>query len=282
MRRPRQLTPGAWWSVVVRCARSEFRLRPDSERTQAVGFFLAKALKACPGIKLAAVSQMSNHMHLVLRDDESQLSNFMCRFEGPLAKMLNVLDDTRGQVFEKRFTSIQAIDPDAVLECIVYSVMNPVSAHLVARIEDWPGLLVWPGKESALRFSRNRPLMRSPSTEESYVLSIPQELLCEKAKSWLRQAVVARTNQLASKRRGRRVLGCARVLAQRVFDVPKRTKRSPLPICHASCLERWWNFLRQLRDFISSYRMASLAFRAGDRNVHFPDFSFRPWTATFT
>lgn len=189
MRTPRQLTPGAWWSVTVRCARAEFRLRPDQERTNALGFFLAKALKACPGIRLVAATQMSNHIHLVLRDDASELSTFMCRFEGPLAKSLNKLDETRGQVFERRFTGIKAIDRDAVLDCVAYAAMNPVEAGLVRTNQDWPGLLVWPGQEQDLAFGREGPNHKP----ESHELRLARDLLTPEENEWLRAEVERRT-----------------------------------------------------------------------------------------
>ncbi|MEM6370827.1 MAG: hypothetical protein AAF851_21260, partial [Myxococcota bacterium] len=226
MRRLRQLKPGAWWSVTVRCARAEFRLRPDEERTNAVGFFLAKALTACPGVKLAAVTQMSNHIHLVLRDDASELSNFMCRFEGPLAKSLNKLDTTRGQVFERRFSAIEAIDEDAVLDRIAYAAMNPVQAGLVRKMQDWPGLLVWPGERKDLAFGREPPRGKP----ESYALTLAHDLFTPEEVTWLKEEIEQRTAEVHRERGDVPFLGPRRVLAQNVFDAPAHPKRSRMPL----------------------------------------------------
>lgn len=278
MRRQRRLRPGAWWSVVVRCTRQEFRLRPDEERTQAVGYFVSKALIACPGIRLVAVCQMSNHIHIVLRDDRSELSKFMCRFESPLAKFLNKLDGTSGQVFSKRFSAIETIDKDAVLDRIAYSVTNPVKDGLVPSLGSWPGVVVWAGNEQDLTFSRPRYIRSKNSADVPLELSISRDVLSDSEITDLKREISNRITALVRQRGRTRFLGRKRVLLAAVFDSPSSKTATPMPICHASSFETWWDYVLEWRVFRAAYRKASDAFRAGDWSVHFPAFSFRPWT----
>ena len=279
MRRPRQLIPGAYWEVTVNCARKQFRLRPDEDRTQCLGYFLGKALKACPGIRLLCVSQMSNHFHLVLRDDDSELSKFMCLYLGPLAKYINGLDETTGPVFERRFAGIRAIDGSAVLDRIAYAAVNPVDAGLVERMEDWPGLIAWPGQKQDRTFALRRCHTSMQHQTDSYELTIARDLLTAQDLEWLEADIQRRLDDCAEARDGLPVLGADAVRALDPFDAPSRSKRSPMPICHASCLEGWWNYVQEWRLFVAAYRVASQRFRSGNWNVQFPDFSFRPWSS---
>jgi len=239
---------------------------------------LAKALRACPGIRLLGVTQMSNHVHLVLRDDACQLSNFMCRFEGALAKFLNKIDGTSGQVIQRRFAAIEAIDRTAIVNCIAYAVVNPVKAGLVPRHEEWPGLLVWPGADSVRSFSRVNPRVSGENKVESYELALTTELLSPDEHKELRVEVERRTAELQRERDGKAFMGVDKVLAQSVFDSPEKSKCSPKPLCHSSCLEDWKAYAEDWKAFVEAYRMASRAFRDGNWAVRFPEFSFRPWS----
>lgn len=275
MRRQRRLPPGAWWSIVVRCARREFRLRPDKERVEAVGFFLSKALSACPGIKLVAFTQMSNHLHIVLRDDDSELSTLMCLFKGALARHLNWLDRTSGQVFERRFTATEILDRAAVLDQVAYAVTNPVKDGLVPSLKVWPGIIAWVGNKEDQSFGSWK---HSRSARGWYELSINRNVLSPAELHWLRREVARRLRGFVMKHRRRGFLGCARVLRQSVFDSPAPLKGRPMPTCHASSLEDWWCYIVEWRLFREAYRRASEAFRAGNWSVAFPDYSFRPST----
>lgn len=292
MRRPRRLRPGTRWFVTVRCARAQFRLRPDDQRVQALGFFLGRALEAHPGVELHAVVQMSNHLHLVVTDASAELDRFMGRFLGPLARALNAVDRVRGQFFERRYAAIEIVDDEALLDRILYTVTNPAAADLVAAVEDWPGLCLWPGGRESDVFSRLRmratgraerqadgdhgTLREGERSELARVDVALPELCGRDLRAELRCRVQARLSELAEARGNKGVLGVERVLAQKVFDAPDRPKRSPMPLCHASSIDLWLAFREHWRAFLRAYREASVAFRLGYLNVAFPDWAFRP------
>lgn len=274
MRHPRRLAPGTWWFVTLRCARSEFRLRPDAKRRQIVGFSVAKALGGCPGIRVLALVQMSNHLHLVLQDRSAELSNFMCRLAGPLAKRINRLDNFKGQLFERRYSAIPILDELALGERIVYTVTNPVSADLVTEPSRWPGLLMWIGGSTREEFSHDlKPA--SLGGRSTCCLQLPGETPEDLSLSHLQRAVKDKVAEIRRKRR--RVLGVARVKNMKVFSSPKRPKKSKAPICHSSSKKARADYLCFWRSFVQSYRSASEAFRKGEWGVPFPDYCFRPW-----
>ena len=290
MRRPRRLVPGARWFVTIRCARAQFRLRPDPDRTNALRFILAKALERAPGIQLAAAVQMGNHAHIVLTDLHGELATFMEYVDGQLARVLNDLDGVRGQVFERRYSAIEIVDDESFADRIVYTITNPVAANLVRSHSDWPGLVAWFGSVDGpiicMRF-RDRDFRRA--TEAAKRLGDPaprREDFTDRAelrfapadgieRSAVRAGILRRERELEQKR-NRPVLGVPAVLETDTFDAPDHPKRSPMPLCHAATRERWFQYRAHWRAFERAYREASAAFRTGHLAALFPEHAFRP------
>ncbi len=233
---------------------------------QAFGRALGRALELHPTIRLFAAVQMSNHMHLVVEDESGVLDRFMCQFLGPLARAINELDGTSGQVYERRYSAIEILDDAALLDRITYTLTNPVAAGLVERIEAWPGVLVGPGFTETRFFARKAP----DDGELSVEVDVPMP------REWVRAAVRDREEALTKERRGRPVLGRVRVLEQSVFGSPENPKRGPAPICHAACSQLRDEFRSNWLAFVDAYRRASAAFRTGVLDIPFPDWSFRP------
>ena len=264
VRSPRRLVPGAVWFVTVRCARAQFRLRPDPARVDAFGRALGRALELHPTIRLFGAVQMSNHIHLVLEDGTGVLDRFMCQFLGPLAKAVNGIDGTSGQVYERRYSAIEILDDESLLDRIAYTVANPVAAGLVERVEDWPGVVLGPG------FAEERTFSRAEGGDVAVTVHSPVP------RERVRALVEGRIVEIARARGQKPVLGVAKVLRQDVFGAPEQPKRSPAPECLAACARLREAFRERWRDFIDAYRRASAAFRTGALGAHFPDWSFRP------
>lgn len=278
VRPPRRLRPGALQFITIRCLRGEFRLRPDPKRTELFGFWLARALQACPGIELIAVVQMSNHLHIVLRDKDSSTSRFMCRFLAPLGSNLNQLDGTEGPVFAGPYANSEILDEGALFDRILYTVTNPVKAGLVRHIEDWPGLLMFPGGKSNASFSR-RVIRDGEIQIESCSIQLGEVPELEGHIGTLRAAIDARCEAYRFDPQGleKPVVGAQRVMDQPVFRRAKRPDPTPNPRCHASSAAERTEFMRGWKSFVQAYREASAAFRRGILDVVFPPHCFRPW-----
>lgn len=293
MRRLRRQRPGAQWFVSVRCARAQFRLRPDETRTETIAYFLGAALERFPEVRLVAVLAMSNHLHLCLIDGAGQLADFMCYLLGPMAREFNEMDGVRGQFFDRRYSATEIVDDDAMLDRIVYTVANPVASSLVATVKDWTGLCLWQRgvtTREASRFRKRayeRAVVRARDgkqvAREDYVQRVqinvtPLAVEGRDIDAELDAAIADRVKSLGAQRGRRRVLGMAGVLARSVFAAPAAPKRSPMPVCHASSPERWLAFRAGWRRLVASYRAASELFRSGDLTVPFPEYTFRPPT----
>ncbi len=290
MRRPRRVAPKARWFIPVRCARAAFRLTTDQERTNAFKFTLAQALEHAQGIRISAAVQLSNHYHLVLTDQRAELATFMEYLNGQLAKALNRIDRTRGQVFERRYAATEIVDDDAFADRIVYAITNPVAANLVRTHLDWPGLVAWFGSvDGPIPCTRFRGRDFRRATEAAKRLGDPPpiaELFTDRADLHLvpadgvdrikvRHDIRHRENRLDQERVGR-VLGVQKVLEADPFDAPTHPKRSPMPLCHASTKQMWFDYRAHWRAFVHAYREASAAFRAGALAAVFPEHAFRP------
>lgn len=280
MRAPRRLRPSTRWFITVRCMRAQYRLRPDIARTHAFGYFLGRALAAHSGVRLFAAVQMSNHLHLVLEDQHGRLDRFMAQLLSPLAKALNAMDELRGQVWERRYSAIEILDDEALVDRIAYTLTNPAAANLVDDVHHWPGLLLGPGGTTFGEYTR----FRKPAFDRARYAGLDVEekdftetvhILVDSGPEAAAEAVQARVEAL---RRGRTgpVLGVADVLKQRPLDAPKRSKRSPAPLCHTAHLGTWLAFRDAWKAFVANYRAASKAFRDGALETPFPDWTFRP------
>jgi REP element-mobilizing transposase RayT len=262
------------------------------ERNDVLGFWLAKAQQKFPGIQCHAVCILSNHLHLVLRDRDGELSAFMQYFLSCAAKRLNRLDRIRGTVFERRFAEIAIVDTPAFVRRIAYAIANPVEANLVCSHREWSGLCFFSGKEPVIhRFTifhdgRYQRAMKDAQRTGAYVnrseFFETAELQIAHLEEWLAHevaaAIDAREEELRAHQTG--VLGMQRVLQSSPFDRPKMSARSRMPLCFASSREAWRAFADGWFAFVGALREASAVFRAGALDTIFPRFSFRPITSS--
>ena len=112
------------------------------------GYWLARSLERFGGISLFGVVAMSNHLHLMLRDEKGEKPAFMGYFLGNLARATNQLRGRSGACFHRRYSADRTLDVGAAIDCLAYLIANPVRAGLVARHERWPGVLLYAVEES--------------------------------------------------------------------------------------------------------------------------------------
>ncbi len=291
MRRPRRHAPGQFLDITVRCQRSEFRFLPVHERTEALGYWLARAHQRFPGVAVVAVCQMSNHLHLVVHDRVGQISDFMQYFLGHAAKRINRIDELRGSVFERRFAEIVILDHGALMRRVAYAINNPVEANLVRSYREWPGLCLFASATPVVRTFElfdergyHRALDEAAGSgaavrRDDYIETARLELA--PLEPDLADGVAATIEERAIEllQHQPAVLGTQRVLASSPFDRPKMSDRSAMPLCFASTRDRRAAFTRGWHDFVAAFRQASSEFRRGFLAVVFPPFSFRPSTA---
>lgn len=80
---------------------------------------------------------MPNHIHLLLKEGESDVSDIMKRIGASYAYWYNWKYDRNGHVFQDRFKSESVEDEAYLLTVIRYIHQNPVKAGIVSRPEEY-------------------------------------------------------------------------------------------------------------------------------------------------
>jgi putative transposase len=81
---------------------------------------------------------MSNHYHLVIETPEANLALGMRQLNGVYTQSLNRKYARVGHVFQGRYKAILVEREGYLLEFGRYVVLNPVRAHMVSDVADWP------------------------------------------------------------------------------------------------------------------------------------------------
>jgi putative transposase len=139
----RLIRPGATYAICRRTEGRRFLLRPDAKLNALFTYILAVACGVF-GIELHAVTCMSTHYHLVVTVPHGNISEAMWLMNLYLAKSIQVLRRfVHGVVWAPgKLGIVELKTPEAVVEAIVYAMVNPVVAALVYRPEEWPGVTV--------------------------------------------------------------------------------------------------------------------------------------------
>jgi REP element-mobilizing transposase RayT len=272
---PRQVIPGRFYFITRRCTQRQFLLRPDGATNNAFTYCLTEAAQRL-GIVVLSMVAMSNHHHLVIYDPRGTYPAFLEHFHKMLARCLNAL---RGR-WENFWSSDQVCvvhlaTVDDVIDKLVYVTLNPVKAHLVERVHQWPGVSSLPAllANRPLRAIRPRHFFRKNSTlmpeAVTLELTIPLELGDrEEVLRAVRERVTAAEESIAATRRaeGRRVLGRRAVKAQSPYARPTsiEPRRGLRPRVAARCQWARIEALQRNREFLDDYRAARARWIKGE------------------
>ena len=299
MGRPlRRQAPGQHYLITTRCHQARFFLRPDTDLNRAVLEWLTRAQRRFPELRLLAVCVLSNHLHLVVQDRAGELADWASYLLGNLARATHRLRGRTGACFERRCSAEPILDDEALVERVVYTVINPVKAGLCRRAEAWPGVVLFarglrpePIPVSWIDRDRDRQAgaaarRRGEASPPSEAFRVEASLAIDPLPSELHGsghgplpgAIEAREQELAAERRqaGLRPLGAARVLAQSWHATPRHPKRGPRPLCHTASPALREAFREGLRRFVELFREASERLREGASQLAFPEWSFPP------
>jgi REP element-mobilizing transposase RayT len=284
MTSPRYIHSGQIYMLSRRCSQRQFLLRPDETANQIFLYALAVAASRF-NVGIIAVSTMSNHYHAVVYDPDAMLPRFLELFHVLTARALN---RHRGR-WENFWAAEQpnfnyCVDLGDVLDKTVYTLANPVSAHLVDRVAHWPGIssMNWLDGRT-ITVNRPRSFFSSTgSMPESMTLQliVPPGFDGDRTK-WATQvhahvADVEKSASAARARGGIRVVGRKGLLASSPFDRPRtiEPRRGLRPLIAAKDPDSRIRALALLKEFRRLYSKARAAFCAGLRAVVFPAGTF--------
>lgn len=260
-----------------RCDEERHLLRQDPEARKCVLRALRAAIEAT-GIGLLAFVIMSNHWHLVIRlaEDAASLARFMQQLKSEVARELNGLRGRRGGFWADRYHAIPILDEEALLDRITYTLMNPVAAGLVAKLEEYPGLS---SAEANLG-------VRAACGEIDLPIELPPSFaeLDDAALESRRTALLDEVRRREAAVKAERIAQhLPRPKAERSmtidpFERPECPARRAAPRCFAATQAARDAFDEILEAFVHAYRVASAAFRNGRLDTVFPAGSFLPWS----
>ena len=255
-------------------------LRPDEETTAAFEFCFGEAAKRF-GIEVHSFLAMSNHYHAVVTDPRGVLPKFLEHVHKMVAKALNVRW-SRWENFwaAEECCSTDLITDEDVFAKVVYTLANPVAAHLVDRAILWPGAsslsLLDGGKKTVKRpwrFFSKKGTMPESVTLETTVPAGQGDRVAWAARVRAAIAVVEQRATDERARTGRKIVGRKEVLRRSAFaspetHEPRRKLRPALACCD---VVRRGQELANLVLFRARYRESWLAFSTGLWDTVFPE-----------
>lgn len=279
---PRQIIPGRYWLLTRRCSGRKFFLHPDSDTHGAFTYCLAEAVSRTD-IEVMGYVAMSNHYHAVVRDPKGHLPKFLEHLNKFTARVLNKKLKRKGLYWEAEpANAAHLVLASDVMRKLVYTLVNPVAAHLVERVEDWPGACSYSASLSGETIEAERPrfyfrqkgkmperislkLTRPPGfahlTEEGWARHLESEITREEERF--------REERL---RQGRTVLGRAAVLAASPLDEPKTPEIPEQLHPEVACKNRIVRnrALQALKAFRRAHEAARLRIVAKELDTIFP------------
>jgi len=288
--------PNSTFEVTIRTLQERFLLRPSKQLNDIVLGVIGRALTRYP-VLLHLIVVLSDHFHMILTAANMELiSNFMCYINSNIAREIGKLHGWPQKFWGKRFTEIDILDKEKMIERTRYLLSHGCKEGLVLRPGDWPGIncvdAVCRGKKlvgtwydrtkeyEARRAGKPcRPGQFATRYEvHLHPLPIHRDLDIAEQRAWYR-AIVAEIELETKKefgRGGRRVQGVKAVLRQDPHRRARKPKKSPRPLCHCSDPEQWKKYRDDYRWFLGLYRDASRRLRRGEKNVKFPPGCFPP------
>lgn len=144
MSQSRRVVPGQMHMISRRCLRRSLLLRPCRLVNRIVSYALAVAATR-HGIRLHAFAVESDHYHLVLTDPHGLLPDFERDLDQLVARALNSVYGRGESLWAPgSYSNVELHNREAILRKLVYVMLNPVKDGLVARPEEWPGLISLP------------------------------------------------------------------------------------------------------------------------------------------
>ena len=137
MSRPLRLEfAGALYHITSRGNRKEAIYEVDTDREG----FLSVLADVCKTYnwECHAYCLMDNHYHLLVETPDANLSKGMRQLNGRYTQNFNREHHRVGHVFQGRYKAILIDKNSYLLELSRYIVLNPVRAHMVRSVIDWP------------------------------------------------------------------------------------------------------------------------------------------------
>ena len=137
MPRPLRVDYAAAWHHVMNRGSARSDVFHNDQDRQLFIALLAEVAAKC-ALEVHAYCLMSNHYHLLLRSLDGRLTEGMRHLSSRFTQTINYRRGRDGPLFRGRFLSIGIATDAHLVQASRYIHLNPVTAGLVHRAEDWP------------------------------------------------------------------------------------------------------------------------------------------------
>ena len=280
MSKARPIIANRIYLVQRRCSERRFFLKPSDNTNNAFWYCLGFALKES-GVELLSAVAMSNHHHVVVRDVDGKLPEFLHLFHLLLARCQNAYLGRWESFWAGEQTSFVELvnDEDVIAKC-AYALANPVSAGLVDTAAHWPGASSWSAMQTSRSISATRPhyFFRDGMPEKIDIdLAGLNGMHQRDFANAVSNEVRAIEERVGSERlaAGKRTLGRRAVLKQSHFAKPSSHEPRRTLSPRVACRSKWHRIeaLARNKTFLSEYCEARQNWLAGKK----PSFPVGTW-----
>jgi hypothetical protein len=265
-----------------------------------IGASVGRALEKHP-VELHWFEANVHHEHngLTPADDaqRGEIPHFFRDAHSLIAREINRLLDRENHVYGERYRAEPCLNDASAEQQLVYAMVNAVKDGQVERVSESPffstfrhlafgePLKFWYIDRTAW-WKKGGPIPGNREKDhtkwvEFSLAPLPgwASMSVHQRRTRFRHLVREAEESAAEERaaEGRSVVGVRALRRLDPRDRPRDPKKSGRqPLCHTSDPEVRRQYRRDWREFLRAYRAASIAYRAGDLGVEFPDGSFRP------
>ena len=284
----RQVVAGRTYLISRRCTQRQLLLRPEVHVENIYLYCLAEAAQRFD-VTIHGFVAMSNHQHLVVRDNRANFPEFLAHLHRMLAKAMNALRG-RWENFwaTEQPNAVYLVEASDRFSKLVYLLANPVADNLVDRVSDWPGAcslgLHLSGRPRTIKRPRVFFREKNGKMPEEVTLRVERidgfdSLSDAEWVGMLSDAVRVEEERARAVRleSGKGVLGRKAVLRARPTDIPtvpekRRTLRPSIACRNRS---RRVVALSELVAFRAQRRAALARYAAREADVVFPHGTYR-------
>lgn len=231
MTQPRRHLAGQVVHLTRRCFQRTNLMRPDTQMNR-IGYYETARASVRHGQTIHVAMAMSNHIHQCVSDTTGNRSDYMRDSMREISRARNTHLKRQDATWDGRpFGDTVLMDRDAIERQLVYIVVNPVRAGLVATAEDWPGFKILPrhwGK--TLRVKRPKVGYHSEnSPEEVEFTPMPppgyEDMSLEEVRAHFEALIKEAEEEIRRERRGKKVVGVVKICTMDPFSRPKSRSR---------------------------------------------------------
>ena len=295
-RNPRNTDPSVYRHIIVRTKDRRFLMLPKEMVVMIIGGVIAR-YQEMYRIKIYALNVLSNHIHILAKAPDRNISSFMKMVDQEISRRLKYLWGYEGDFWgAQRYSDEICPESKDALEALLYITTNPVKHELVSHPSEWPGLssyqIMKSGgsmefdfihySEKAIEEKRAKREGRKAdpeayTTKHKLKISVLPDFELLSPDETLEELVEKRTKDLNNQMGKKKYLGARKILLQSYLDKPKTAPpKKPQPACYSKCPKTIKTFMEEYRAWVADYREASKRYQEGEPDVQFPPNCIKP------